>query len=176
MSIDRRLPVAFAAALLVVASLACEKSPDDADNSQTSAENSSGEESETTEQAPEAEITLEPKGDEMAYAREKLSVQAGERVKLTLRNTASESSMKHNVVLVDTADVQEARSVAETGWKNVAGGFAAKHDLVIAQTDTAEPGGSSEVVFTAPSETGEYLYICTYPGHFPKMKGKLVVE
>lgn len=32
------------------------------------------------------------------------------------------------------------------------------------------------ITFTAPEEIGEYLVICTVPGHYPSMQGRLVVE
>lgn len=30
--------------------------------------------------------------------------------------------------------------------------------------------------FNAPEELGEYLVICTVPGHYPRMQGRLVVQ
>lgn len=32
------------------------------------------------------------------------------------------------------------------------------------------------ITFTAPEAIGEYLVICTVPGHYPSMQGRLVVE
>ncbi|MEM7131945.1 MAG: plastocyanin/azurin family copper-binding protein [Chloroflexota bacterium] len=32
------------------------------------------------------------------------------------------------------------------------------------------------LTFTAPGELGEYLVICTVPGHYPSMQGRLIVE
>lgn len=32
------------------------------------------------------------------------------------------------------------------------------------------------MTFSAPEEIGEYLVICTVPGHYPSMQGRLVVE
>jgi plastocyanin len=39
----------------------------------------------------------------------------------------------------------------------------------------AEPGKTVTFEFTAP-EAGTYTYICTYPGHWMKMQGTLIVE
>jgi azurin len=37
-------------------------------------------------------------------------------------------------------------------------------------------GGESTVIeFVAP-EAGTYTYICSFPGHYAMMKGKLIVE
>jgi azurin len=48
---------------------------------------------------------------------------------------------------------------------------------VLASTKMAGGGETVEVTFTAPKEPGEYLYICTFPGHYlAGMKGVLVVK
>lgn len=165
---------------LLVFSVACdsEQTADGADEASASSA-SSGSESESKpadESPPPKQITIEPKGNKMAFATTELTAKPGQKIKLTLNNTATDSAMKHNFALLDTMKTEKARKVAKTGWENADGGFRAKHDLVLAQTDTADPGEKVEVTFTVPEEPGKYMYICTYPGHFPKMKGTLVVE
>ena len=51
---------------------------------------------------------------------------------------------------------------------------ASKAKILVA---TAMIGGGeeTEVTFTAP-EPGEYPFLCTFPGHFGIMNGKLIVE
>jgi azurin len=50
-------------------------------------------------------------------------------------------------------------------------------DQIIAHTDLAAGGETVEVTFTAPEETGEYEYICSFPGHYSGgMKGMLNVK
>jgi azurin len=39
----------------------------------------------------------------------------------------------------------------------------------------SQPGEKVEVVFTAPEETGEYGYVCTFPGHWATMTGTMRV-
>ena len=46
---------------------------------------------------------------------------------------------------------------------------------VIAHTKMIGGGESTVVEFIAP-EKGVYNYICSFPGHFAMMKGKLIVE
>ena len=46
---------------------------------------------------------------------------------------------------------------------------------VIAHTKMIGGGESAMIEFTAP-EKGVYNYICSFPGHFAMMKGKLIVE
>ena len=46
---------------------------------------------------------------------------------------------------------------------------------MIAHTDMVGGGESSTITFTAPA-AGEYPYICSFPGHFGLMTGKLIVK
>lgn len=48
-------------------------------------------------------------------------------------------------------------------------------DIVLLDSGVVDTGQSSTITFTAPA-VGEYLVICTVPGHYPVMQGKLVVE
>ena len=47
---------------------------------------------------------------------------------------------------------------------------------MIASTRLLGPGESEVVIFKAPNETGEYEYVCTFPGHFAMMRGKMIVR
>jgi len=38
-----------------------------------------------------------------------------------------------------------------------------------------EPGQKETLKFIAPNEPGDYEYVCTFPGHFMVMWGKLAV-
>lgn len=55
------------------------------------------------------------------------------------------------------------------------------HDLVISrvnvETGQLNPGEEKVVTFTAPSQPGEYEFICSVPGHAQLgMTGKLIVK
>jgi azurin len=39
----------------------------------------------------------------------------------------------------------------------------------------SNPGQTVEVTFTAPSATGDYPFICSFPGHFATMRGTMHV-
>ena len=54
---------------------------------------------------------------------------------------------------------------------------AAKKASILANTKLAGGGETVEVTFTAPTEPGEYTYICSFPGHVSGgMKGTLTVR
>ena len=117
-------------------------------------------------------LTLESKGEENVYKQTKLTVKAGSKVELTLKNNSS--SMKHNFVLVKTGKEQAvgvaSMSVGEA--KN----YVAESADVLYHTTLVEPKKSGTFTFTAPTEKGTYTYICTFPGHFMTMKGTLTVN
>ena len=111
----------------------------------------------------------------MKYDREKIVVQAGERISLTLENI---DVMPHNWIL--------------TGWFNY-GLIGQLADAMVADPTAAErhyvpddpsvleytrmlnPGESQTIHFNAPTASGKYPYVCTYPGHWQVMKGTLIV-
>jgi azurin len=47
---------------------------------------------------------------------------------------------------------------------------------VLAHTKMVGSGESDHVKVTVPTEPGAYPYVCTFPGHFMLMKGKLIVN
>jgi azurin len=53
--------------------------------------------------------------------------------------------------------------------------YVPENSNVLAASGLAKPNETIKLEFVAPA-TGSYNYICTYPGHFPKMIGKLYVE
>ena len=46
---------------------------------------------------------------------------------------------------------------------------------VIGRTELLGPGEEDTIYFMAP-EPGTYEYVCTFPGHFALMKGKMIVK
>ena len=131
-------------------------------------------ETEAPKPAQHVEIALATVANTMAFDKTKLSVPAGAEVHLTIKNNATMATLPHNWVLVKPGT--EA-SVAANGLKlgEPAGYFDVRDKNALAHTPMAKPGESTEVTFTAPSEPGDYPYICTYPGHYMMMKGVLTV-
>ena len=120
------------------------------------------------------ELALASMANTMAYDKTKLSVPAGAEVHLTLKNNATMATLPHNWVLVKPGT--EA-SVAAAGLKlgEPAAYFDGRDKNALAHAPLAKPGESTEVTFTAPTEPGDYPYICTFPGHYMMMKGVLTV-
>ena len=136
----------------------------------------SGQSASSEESASET-VTLHPEGNQMIYKETEFSVPADTRVELVFENTATSPSMQHNVILLNESPSQEI--FKEVGQAGVQAGatedYVPDHAAVLAATPISKPGETVSVTFTTPSETGEYGYVCTYPGHWATMQGTMKV-
>jgi len=127
-----------------------------------------------------AQKTVKIEGhDNMKFSVEKITAKPGEKitVELTTKSKLPAVAMSHNFVLLDQG--VDARDFAMAGSKHKDHDYIdpAKEDEVIAHTDMASGGETVKVTFTAPKKSGDYEYICTFPGHFVSgMKGTLTVQ
>ena len=114
--------------------------------------------------------------DLMQFNLNEIRVKAGETVRLTLTHIGElpKNAMGHNFVLLkqgtDVVDFAQKAATA-TGNDYIPEGT----DAVIAKTKMIGGGEETTVEFTAP-EAGTYDYICSFPGHYVQMRGKLIVE
>lgn len=122
-------------------------------------------------------LTLKATGEnleEMRFDLDTLEVKANALVKLVLINEGKEPSMVHNVVFTRP---NKYKMVALAGAEAGApGNYVPEGDAVIAASPLALPGQQVEVEFTAPAELGSYDFVCTYPGHWKRMHGVLLVK
>jgi azurin len=119
-------------------------------------------------------IEIASKGEELFFDKTELRVSAGQVVTLRFKNNSA--VQQHNWILIKGGDA-EAAAIANAG---LTAGPAANYlpedkSNIIAASPLANGNETVEVTFTAPAP-GTYLYICTVPGHYPLMQGKLVVN
>jgi len=129
------------------------------------------------EAAPEAvtDVRITPVGNQMTYEQTEITVPAGEEITLTFENTATSAAMKHNVVVLTTSEEMVVQRVGQAGMKAAGSEYVPDDEAVLAATALADPGETVTVTFTAPSEPGEYTYLCTFPGHYATMQGTMRV-
>lgn len=53
--------------------------------------------------------------------------------------------------------------------------FVPNSPLVLHATNLLKEGETARLGFTAPKEPGEYIYVCTFPGHWVRMYGVMLV-
>ena len=119
--------------------------------------------------------------DKMKFDLTAFEVKPGQKVSVTLKNvgTTPKFSMGHNFIMLDrtvnTGNVQAFLDKASTE---------AAHDYVppdakevLAHTKLLGPNETDTVTFNAPFVPGEYLYLCSFPGHYTQgTKGFMTVK
>ena len=117
-------------------------------------------------------VTIQPDGNNMAYATKEFKVQPGQEVTLIMDNIATIEVMKHNIVILN--DESKANEVGQKAL--TAANYIPDHPAVVAATPMADAGAKTQTTFTAPDKKGRYLFICTFPGHYMMMRGYMIVE
>jgi azurin len=121
-------------------------------------------------------VVIEPVGNQLLFEQDELSVEAGQQVTIVFKNTATSPAMEHNVIVLNDNSDATINRVGQAALSAAANEYIPEDDAVLAATPLAKPGETVEVTFTAPSEPGQYSYICTFPGHYAMMRGVMTVK
>ncbi|MBL9188703.1 MAG: azurin [Opitutaceae bacterium] len=133
--------------------------------------------------APAAKAAAAPRvieitaNDQMKFSLATIEAKAGEELKIVLNNIGMlpKEAMGHNWVLLKAGTDVTAFATAAMTAKDTDYVPAAMKDKVIAFIPVLGPKKSADVTFTAPAP-GDYVYICSFPGHYMIMKGTLTVK
>ncbi|MEB2786594.1 plastocyanin/azurin family copper-binding protein [Algoriphagus persicinus] len=102
-----------------------------------------------------------------------IQVKAGSKVKLVFQNV---DDMLHNLVIVMPGTAIEVGEQAmKLGLEGQQKDYIPNTSKVLVHTKLLQPSESNTIYFIAPTEPGEYTYVCTVPGHFYTMQGILKV-
>lgn len=113
--------------------------------------------------------------EEMRYDIPYFAVEAGRPVQVVLIN---DDLMPHNLVFTEPGALKE---VADEGLAAGPDGgmdgkqYVPKNDNVLFASNMIPTLESESLTFDAPSEPGEYPYVCTFPRHWMRMYGVMVV-
>ncbi len=113
--------------------------------------------------------------EEMRYDKPFFAVEAGRSVQVVLEN---EDLMPHNLVITRTGKLKEvALAGAELGTTPGLDGklYVPDSPDVLFSTGMVNAGKREVLTFTAPTEPGEYPYVCSFPRHWMRMYGVMVV-
>jgi azurin len=117
--------------------------------------------------------------DYLQYSVKNFTVSPNTQIELTMKTVSNlpKSQMAHNWILLNKdADAEKFvnSSIQQKGNDYV---DPKMKDLIIAMTGMLGGGEKETIIFTAPSQKGDYTYVCTFPGHFEAgMKGTMTVE
>ena len=134
-------------------------------------------------QRPDAAKSLKPDTlktttvvGKMAWEPKEFTVAPGALVCLRMQNP---DSMQHNMLLIAAGSLSEIGVAAEKMGEGLEGKrrqWVPESAKVLAVMGLVAPGQSGEFWFFAPEKPGTYPLVCTYPGHWRLMNGKLKVK
>ncbi len=117
--------------------------------------------------------------DAMQFDKKEIEVPVGKVIKLTLKNVgkAPKIAMGHNLVILNKgADLQawamKAMPAKETDFIPA---DEESQKAILAYTKLLGPEEEDSITFTI-KEAGDYEFLCSFPGHFALMKGKITAK
>ena len=131
-------------------------------------------------EAPPKTIVVEA-DDKMRFDVTAFEVKPGQKVSLTLKNvgTTPKFSMGHNLVMLDkTVNTGNVNKWLDEASMAASSDYVPKGSKeVLAATKLLGPNETDTITFTAPQVPGEYLYLCSFPGHYSQgTKGFMTVK
>jgi uncharacterized protein len=124
---------------------------------------------------PPVVLTMSVIPGQMKFALPSFTVKPGQRVRLTLTNP---DDMQHNLLVLRPGTIEQVGALADA---MAATPDAAERNYVpptpdvMFSTKLVDPGQSFTLEFVAPRQTGDYPYVCTFPGHWRIMRGVMQV-
>ncbi|MEO1524746.1 MAG: DUF6797 domain-containing protein [Planctomycetota bacterium] len=112
----------------------------------------------------------------LSYADRLVRVKAGEPIALTLANV---DVVPHNWALIRPGTMERVGELADRAISDpdaVLRHYVPETEDVLAYTDVVSPRDEFTIYFKAPAQSGNYPYVCTFPGHWKIMNGIMVVE
>jgi putative heme-binding domain-containing protein len=113
--------------------------------------------------------------EEMRYDVKFFAVEADRPVEIILKN---EDLMPHNLVITSPGALKEvAFAAAKMAPDQVTDGkqYVPASDKVLHATAMVPAGKQERLAFSAPQAPGEYPFVCTFPNHWMRMYGVMLV-
>jgi len=119
--------------------------------------------------------------DKMRFDVTAFDAKPGQKIAITLKNvgTTPKFSMGHNVVMFDKAvNTGNVMSYLDKYSTEAAHDYVAPGAKeVLAHSKLLGPNETDTITFNAPYVPGEYLYVCSFPGHYSQgTKGIMTVK
>lgn len=128
---------------------------------------------------PAQEVTIKPDAtNPLLFDTKAFTVKAGQAVKLTFDNPKT-SPLQHNLIIgkLGSKDSLNAGAMAiGSDPEGMAKGYVFDSPDILVHSKLLSPGQTEVIEFTAPTEPGEYPYLCSFPGHYLMMNGVMKVE
>ncbi len=111
----------------------------------------------------------------MKFDKELFQVKAGSTIQIVFQNP---DFMQHNFVLIKQNTLEKVGAAADKLAQDPNGAklsYIPKIPEILQAMPLVNPEGKFTLTFKVPALTGDYPYICTFPGHWRIMKGVMKV-
>jgi len=115
-------------------------------------------------------LNIAQEGETLKFDKDTLSATVAEDEPVVIEYHNSSQTQEHNFTLLNHADMDKASEFNDAATAAIDTGYfpidnEELMDMVIVHSETLAPGERETLNFEAPPP-GDYLYICTVPGHF----------
>ena len=120
-------------------------------------------------------VRINTVNEEMRYDKPYFAVEAGRSVQLVLRN---EDLMPHNLIICAPGTLRDVAQAAATLSPTIdkdGRQYVPKSKDVLFATRMVPSHRQEVFTFKAPQNPGEYPYVCTFPNHWMRMYGVMLV-
>lgn len=120
-------------------------------------------------------VRIQSVPEQLVFDLKWFAVEAGKPVQIVLVNP---DAMQHNLVVGQPGSVQELGTkgaMVPLPTDPEAKPYVPDSPLVLFATRLLNGGETERLNFTAPSKPGEYVFLCTFPGHWIRMYGVMLV-
>jgi len=119
------------------------------------------------------EFTLRVDGNRNAYTQSTINVSTGSKVRIMFINSAR--SKVHNWVMGKESILMD--DLVQSGQDSGSREFLPDDSIIYAATPLVAPNDRVIIEFDAPQASGEYVFLCTVPGHSESgMHGMVIVS
>jgi uncharacterized protein len=126
-------------------------------------------------QAPDVVVQLSVRVGELQFDKTEITVAPGQLVEIVFTNP---DSMQHNFLVGTPGSLEQIGLAADELARTPAGvtqQYVPDIPQILFASALLDPGGTMTFQFRAPSQPGDYPYVCTFPGHWRIMNGVLHV-
>ncbi|WP_439488319.1 plastocyanin/azurin family copper-binding protein [Algoriphagus sp.] len=124
----------------------------------------------------ETTILLEIVPEMMKFDQDTFSVKAGDQIILEIDNL---DGMEHNLLITKPGTLDKVGAAADAMLRDPKASekfYVPEIPEVLFATKMIGPQELYTLTFTAPTKSGHYPFVCTFPGHWRMMNGIMKVE
>lgn len=135
--------------------------------------NASNEKTEVKAVSTASTIDLKIEKELMQFDQKLIQVKAGQKITINIENP---DGMQHNFVIIKPGTLNKVGTAADMLARDPKGAeknYVPKMPEVLFATKLINTDETVTLEFTAPTQAGDYIFVCTFPGHWRGMNGIL---